>query len=266
MQPTSNASPHSGRSLMSHVNVHGVDLCYEARGRGEPLVLLHNGLGCMKNFTPQVAEFSKHFRVVTYDRQGYGRSTHMVDLPRNWLGQSVNELLRFLDRLEIKRAHLCGICVGGAIALLFAAKNTARVGYIAVAGTCCYGENEMVSKSLKLYPSPENLPNDWLKELGKCHGRMYAKELYRVFYKAIEEANGYPFKGYDLRPVLPRVRSPTIIIYGDRDQLFDLEQALTMYRYLDRSQLCIIPNCGHLPNEERPRDFNRAVLNFIRRR
>jgi len=250
---------------MPHVNVHGVDLYYEVHGRGEPLVLLHNGLGCTKNFALQVAEFSKHFRVITYDRHGYGRSTHMVNLEKNWLDESVGELLRFLDRLKIKKAHLCGICVGGAIALLFAAKNTARVGNVAVAGTCCYGEDKMASKASKLYPLPENLPIEWLQELAKCHGKTYGKDLYRVFHKTIEEANGYPFKGYDLRPTLPHVRSPVIVIYGDRDQLFDLEQALTMHRCLERSDVCIIPNCGHLPNEERPQEFNRAVLNSLRR-
>lgn len=243
----------------------GIDLYYEVRGRGEPLVLLHNGLGCTKSFTAQVAEFSKHFRVITYDRHGYGRSDHIAALRKNWLDESVEELSRFLDRLKVERAHLCGICVGGAIALLFAAQNPARVGHIAVAGTCCYGEEKMASKALKLYPSPENLPIEWLRELAEYHGRTYGRDLYGIFYQAIREENGYPFKRYDLRPTLPRVKSPVIVVYGDRDHLFDLEQALTMYRRLDKSDLCIIPNCGHLPNEERPQDFNREVVSFIRR-
>lgn len=251
---------------MPHVSVHAVELYYKVRGRGEPLVLLHNGLGCTQSFTPQVAPFSKYSRVILYDRHGYGRSTHMLALREGWLDESVRELSRFLDRLKIEKAHLCGICVGGAIALLFAAQNPDRVGRIAVAGTCCYGEEKTASKALKLYPSPENLPTDWLRELAAYHGEAYGKELYRVFYQAIKEGNGYPFKGYDLRPTLPDIKSPVIVIYGDRDRLFDLEQALTMYRCLEKADLHIIPNCGHLPNEEKPRDFNRAVLNFICRR
>ena len=239
---------------------------YEVRGRGEPLVLLHNGLGCTKSFAPQVAQFSKHFRVIAYDRRGYGRSTHMLALREGWLEESVRELSHFLDRLEIEKAHLCGICVGGAIALLFAAQNPNRVGHIAVAGTCCYGEEKTASKTLKLYPSPDNLPIDWLQELTKYHGKTHAKELYRVFHQAIEEENGYPFQGYDLRPALPRVKSPVIAIYGDRDRLFDLEQASTMHRCLERADLCVIPNCGHLPNEEKPQHFNMVVVDFVRRR
>ena len=249
---------------MPHVNVRGVDLYYKIHGRGEPLVLLHNGLGCTENFTPQLAALSKRYRVIAYDRHGYGRSTHVVALGQDWLNESVDELSGFLDRLKIRKAHLCGICVGGAIALLFAAQYPARVGQIAVAGTCCYGEKKTAYKALELYPSPENLPTDWLQDLAACHGETYAKKLYRIFHRAIEEENGYPFKGYDLRPILSRVRSRVIIIYGDRDRLFDLEQALTMYRCLKESNLCVIPECGHLPNEERPQDFNRAVLNFIR--
>lgn len=250
---------------MPHVNLHGTDLHYEAHGDGEPLVLLHNGLGCTKSFAKQVRKFSKHFRAITYDRYGYGRSTHMTALKEGWLEESVEELSRFLDEIEVDRAHLCGICVGGAIALLFAAQNPSRVDHIAVAGTCCFGEEKTASRALKLYPHPENLPCNWSRELAEHHGETYARNLYRIFYQAIREENGYPFKGYDLRPILPSVRSPVLVIYGDRDGLFDLEQALAMYRHLPKARLCIIPNCGHLPNEERHENFNREVLGFLRR-
>ena len=248
---------------MPYATVRGIRLYYQIRGRGEPLVLLHDGLGCTKSFARQVTEFSKHFRVICYDRRGYGRSDHIAALRENWLNESVEDLSHFLHRLNVKEAHLSGVCVGGAIALLFAAENPARVRSIAVAGTCCYGEEDMAPKALKLYPSLENMPSDWLLELSEYHGTRYGKWLYRIFYEAIREENGYPFKGYDLRPTLSRIKSPVMVIYGDRDQLFDLEQALTMYRHLDRSNLCIIPNCGHLPNQQRPEDFNREVVGFI---
>jgi pimeloyl-ACP methyl ester carboxylesterase len=251
---------------MPHVNVRGTDLYFESQGSGEPLVLLHNGLGCMRSFTKQASEFSKHCRLVTYDRHGYGRSSHLTALKKGWLEESVDELSSLLDEIKVDRAHLCGICAGGAIALLYAAQNPSRVDRVAVAGTCCFGEEEISSRALKLYPHPNDLPTDWLHELTEYHGVAYGKDLYGIFYQAIREENGYPFKGYDLRPTLPHVKSPVLVIYGDRDNLFDLEQVLTMYRHLQKADLCIIPDCGHLPNEERPLDFNREVLDFLRRR
>ena len=250
---------------MPHVNVQGAGLYYEVHGRGEPLVLLHNGLGSTKSFTKQVAEFSRSFRVVTYDRYGYGRSAHITALKNGWLEDSVDELSCFLDEIKVDRAHLCGICVGGAIALLFAVKNPSRVNDVTVAGTCCFGETETSQKALKLYPTPNELPSDWLRELAEHHGETYGKDLYRVFYLAIREENGYPFKEYDLRPILPQVKSPVLIIYGDRDNLFDLKQAYAMHKHLREARLRIIPNCGHLSNEEKPREFNRETLGFFRR-
>jgi len=250
---------------MPKISVHGIDLYYETRGQGEPLVLLHNGLGCTRSFTQQVDELSKHFAVVAYDRHGYGRSAHMITLAKNWLDTSVDELASLLDRLEIGNAHLCGVCVGGAIALQFAARCPERVRTVIAAGTCCYGEEGMGSKALELYLLPEDLPRDWSRELQECHGSTYWRELYAVFRQAIREENGYPFKGFDLRPILPDVRAPAMVIYGDRDRLFDIEQAVTMHKLLERSDLCILPNCGHLPNEEKPKDFNREILGFIRR-
>ena len=161
-----------GRSAMPYVNVHGTDLYYEAHGRGEPLILLHNGLGSTKSFTKQVPEFSKSFRVVAYDRRGYGRSAHATSLKKGWLEESVDELSCFLDEIKVDRAHLCGICVGGAIALLFAVKNPSRVDRITVAGTCCFGEAENSPRALKLYPDPDQLPPDWLRELAEHHGEI----------------------------------------------------------------------------------------------
>lgn len=248
---------------MPRVNLHGLDLYYEVHGDGEPLVLLHNGLGSTRSFTKQAHEFSKHFRVIAYDRCGYGRSAQMTALNEGWLEDSVEELSRFLDEVKVERAHFCGVCVGGAIALLFAAENPSRVDQIVVAGTCCFGEEKTSSKALKLYPRPEDLPESWSQELAEHHGEEYSRNLYRIFYQAIEEENGYPFKGYDLRPILRAVKSPVLVIYGDRDGLFDIEQAYAMYSHLPNAELCVIPNCGHLPNEERHEDFNREALRFF---
>ncbi len=250
---------------MPHMDIRGSNLYYETQGRGEPLILLHNGLGCTKSFTKQLPELSKYFKVIAYDRQGYGRSTHMTSLKIGWLEQSVDELSHFLDRMHLDRANLCGICVGGAIALLFAARNPSRVDRVVAAGTCCFGDEEISNRALKLYPHPTHLSPDWLHELTSHHGESYGKKLYEIFYQAILEENGYPFKGYDLRPTLPQVRSPVLVIHGERDNIFELEQALTMHRCLGEADLRIIPDCGHLPNEEKPERFNQEALNFLQK-
>jgi len=245
--------------------VRGIELFYEESGHGETLVLLHNGLSCTKSFAQQVPEFSRHFKVVAYDRYGYGESTHMTNLRKDWLDASVDDLRALLDCLGVEKAHLCGICAGGAIALQFAAKNPQRTNRVAVAGTCCYGEEDMSQKAPRFYPPPDQVTEGFAHELARCHGEDYWRDLYLVFQQAMKEENGYPFKGYDLRPILPDVKSPVIVIYGDRDNLFDVEQALVMHKHLQDSDLCVIPNCGHLPNEERPDDFNRETLRFLLR-
>lgn len=251
---------------MPHVKVGGIELYYEVHGKsakGEPIILLHNGVGCTKSFTRQIDEFSKHFTVIAYDRRGYGRSARVTRLDMNWLNRSVDELSSFLDELGIDKARLCGVCAGGAVALLLAAQNAERISSVAVAGTCCYGEEKALPRVLGLYPPPEQLAAESLQQLAQCHGQTYARELYRIFHQAISEENGYPFRGYDLRPTLSRVRCPILIIYGDRDELFDLEQAFSMYRHLPSAELCVIPCCGHLPNEEKPQEFNRETLSFF---
>jgi pimeloyl-ACP methyl ester carboxylesterase len=60
------------------------------------------------------------------------------------------------------------------------------------------------------------------------------------------------------------VKSPVLVIYGDKDNLFDLEQAFTMHRHLRKARLRIISSCGHLPNEEKPEEFNQEAMGFLR--
>jgi len=102
-------------------------------------------------------------------------------MPEAWLDESVDELPSFLDALSIEDAYLCGVCVGGAIALLFSAQEPSRVRRIAVPGTCCYGDEKITRRVQRLYPTPETLPSDWLRELERHYGKKYVKDFYRIF-------------------------------------------------------------------------------------
>lgn len=110
-------------------DVNGTSLYYEVRGEGSPLVLIQGGNLVQEMWEDQLEEFSKGYRVVTYDVRGFGRSGPWGDSFR-----ACDDLKGLLDFLDIEQAHLVGLWSGGRIAVDFALEFPDRVGALVLAG------------------------------------------------------------------------------------------------------------------------------------
>jgi pimeloyl-ACP methyl ester carboxylesterase len=75
----------------------------------------------------------------------------------------------------------------------------------------------------------------------------------------------YGSEFFDLRPMLPAISAPSLILYPDRSALFEVEQAVAFYRGLVRGELAIIPRCGHNTYDHKPGEYIRLVLDFLKR-
>ena len=75
----------------------------------------------------------------------------------------------------------------------------------------------------------------------------------------------YGSNHFDLRPILPSVDCPTLVLYPDRSSIFAVEQSTAFYRLLPRGELAVFPKCGHNTYEQRPEDYTQTVLSFLRR-
>jgi pimeloyl-ACP methyl ester carboxylesterase len=85
-------------------------------------------------------------------------------------------------------------------------------------------------------------------------------------YNQFAKYGGAYGSGYfDLRPVIASVGCPTLVLYPDRSSIFEVEQSIAFYRHLPRGELAVFPRCGHNTYEQRPEDYVRTVLDFIRR-
>jgi pimeloyl-ACP methyl ester carboxylesterase len=110
---------------MSHADVNGLSLHYEEHGAGEPLVLLHGGIGAGEMFAPILPELSAGRRVITVDLQGHG-ATADVDRPlRPEL--MADDIAALLDHLGLEQADLMGYSLGGLVALRTAIQHPARI-------------------------------------------------------------------------------------------------------------------------------------------
>jgi pimeloyl-ACP methyl ester carboxylesterase len=94
------------------------------------------------------------------------------------------------------------------------------------------------------------------------HGQDYAEAFFEQFRT---EGGSYGTGVFDLRPVLPMVRCPSLVLYPDRSVLFEVEQGVAFYRHLPMGELQVLPRCGHNTYEQRPREYAQAVLDFLKR-
>ena len=254
---------------MPFTNINEIDIYYETHGDCDTIVLLHHGFGCTKmwhDIYPPLVE--KGYRVVMYDRRGYGQSEKGTDFQGFYKGdrfrsESVKELATLRDFLHIDSFHVIGQCEGGVIGVDFATKYPHHVKTMAVASTQCFSTMTMVEFNHQKFPKLfRDLEPDLRKKFIAWHGKDHAEPLYNQCRKY----GGAYGKGiFDLRGLLPSAACPTLVLYPDRSFLFDVDQAVAFYRHLPKGELAILPGCGHNTYEEQPKEYTWLALDFLKR-
>ncbi len=258
-------------------DVNGAQISYEIAGEGEPLVLVHAGIADCRMWGDQVEAFAGRYRVIRYDLRGFGK-TAMVEGPF-----SHHEDLRgLLDSLGVGRAHLVGCSMGGEAVLDFALRHPDRVGALVLVGSAVSGFegdfgppeqwDELVAadEAGDLGRVSELEVRIWVDGPGRGPEDVEAgvRDLVREMNLiALEnEASGL---GEELPPEPPavdrleEVLAPSLVIVGDSDQPRTLAAADLLARELPNARKVSMTGVAHLPNMERPDEFNRLVLDFL---
>ncbi len=254
---------------MPLTTINGRNIYYETHGDGDTIVLLHHGFGCTKmwkDIYPPLLE--KGYRIVMYDRRGYGQSEGGEDFREfyegdQYLAESVRELAALRDIVGFRSFHILGQCEGGVIGVEYAVMYPQQVKTLVVASTQCFSPTRMAALTEQKFPKPfQDLEQDLREKFIAWHGEDYAEPFYNQFRKS---GGAYGSGVFDLRGLLPSVKCPTLVLYPDRSFLFGVEQAVALYRHLPEGELAILANCGHNTYEERPQEYIRLVLDFLKR-
>jgi pimeloyl-ACP methyl ester carboxylesterase len=247
----------------------GLKRYYEIHGEGETIVLLHHGFGCAKMWKDiYPALVAQGYRVVMYDRRGFGRSDKGEAFFEFYVSGAfreagVKELEHLRDALNLDAFHAVGQCEGGVVAVDYAAVHPERVKSLATSSTQCFSPVSMPEFNHEKFPkSFQELDNDLREKLLDWHGEDHAGPFYEQFR---HEGGSYGTGFFDLRPVLPKVRCPALVLYPDRSILFEVEQGVHLYRHLTQGELEVIPRCGHNTYEQRPREYISALMAFLKR-
>jgi pimeloyl-ACP methyl ester carboxylesterase len=266
---------------MPHAAVDGIRLYYQEVGEGTPLVFVHEFAGEVESWRPQVQFFARRYRTIAYNARGYPPSDVPDDPSAYSQERAVEDIRGVLDHLGVRKAHLCGLSMGGYAVLHFGLTYPDRAHSLVVAG-CGYGSGDRdafrrdSSQVVKRFED-EGMARvaDWYSR-GPTRVQFLDKDPkgWQEFHDrlAAGSARGHALtmqgvqmkrpSVFDLGDRMEALRVPTLVVTGDEDEPC-LEPALFMKRKIASAGLVVLPRAGHTINLEEPEAFNRAVLDFL---
>lgn len=249
-----------------------LNVSVEGRDSG-PTLMMSNSLGCtMAMWEPQMPALTKLFRVIRYDRRGHGKSGMNGPTSMERYGKDV---LAILDDLNIDKVHWCGLSMGGMVGQWLGANAPERFNKIILANTSCY------------YPDPTNWHNrikavreGGLKTVADAviGGWLTADFRERepettAKMKAMLIAS--PVEGYlaacealstlDQRALLPKIKSPTLVIAGRQDNATPVAAGELIRSNIPGASMTLL-DAAHISNVEQPYAFTDAVVGFLTQR
>jgi pimeloyl-ACP methyl ester carboxylesterase len=248
------------------IRVGDLDTHFTVWGEGRPIVLLH-GWGTSAESLGTVAKaLEDRFRVYALDLPGFGWTPSAATVWGTWEYASYVEA--FMDRLNISVASLVGHSFGGRIALALAAKWPDRVKSLVLVASAGIRPRRgplfrMKVGAAKLARQMFSLPM-W----GGLGERVIAELYQRMGSRDYRNAGALratlvKVVGEDLRGILSSVRTPTLIIWGDRDQEVPFSSMEIMARGIQGSRLEVFEGAGHFPFVDSPDRFGRLVREFL---
>jgi pimeloyl-ACP methyl ester carboxylesterase len=256
---------------MSVVVIDNQMVHYEVFGRGRPVVFLHGWLGSWRYWFPTIEVAAQHFRTFSFDFWGFGhsREREQVISIQNYSDQVV----RFLDALGIERAMLVGHSMGGMVALKTAINHPDRVTQVATVGAPIVGDS--LSWLLKLTDRPlfadafARMP--WLRRslFNFFLGETKDPAVHEVLDDSVKSSSDTLRRSVssmwrtDLRPELPRLRVPTLIVHGGRDDIVHPNQA-DLFDNVPAAQVVLMPSSRHFPFLDEAELFNDVLLRFLK--
>lgn len=218
---------------------------YIEQGTGFPLILLHGNGEDAHYFVHQMAPFAQHFRVIAVDTRGHGKT------PRGGapftIRQFAEDLLSFMDRLSIEKAHILGFSDGGNIAMVFAMAHPERV-------------EKLILDGANLDASGVKRKIQIPIEIGYRIAKLFAGRNPEARRKA--ELLGLMVHDPDVKPEeLAAIHCPTLVLAGEDDMIKESHTRLIAHA-IPGAELAIIQG-SHFVANQNPEAFNEVVLRFL---
>lgn len=237
-------------------------------GSGTPILFLH-GVGSDKSvWQPQLDHFGATRRAVAFDYPGYGESDFVVGATRDDFAAAI---LAAMDALEIDRAHVCGLSLGGVIAIAMHRAAPDRCASLIIAdsfavhpdGQGIYDRSVAASQAMSMRELAE-------ARTGVLLGSEATDDLRSGIVDTMAAIDAPAFRLgaaavwlADQRDRAANVDVPTLILVGDEDQVTPVSLSEELHALIPGSELQVIGKAGHLANVEQVQAFNMAIESFL---
>jgi 3-oxoadipate enol-lactonase len=264
---------------MKKIKVNDVELAYRDEGRDEgaqrPVVFLHAFTLSQRMWDEQVAALAPQFRVITLDWRGFGGSG--FGEREVTMETFADDLAALLDALQVERATVCGLSMGGYAAFAFYRRHAARVASLILADTKAGADGDEARRARYEMAAavrrdgvsslPDQVLGKWLAP-ETLETRPRVAEQVRAMItgneaEAVARAQEAMARRADSTPVLGSISCPALVIVGDKDTLTPPSEAEKIAAGVPGARLVTVPAAGHLSNLENPAPFNRALLDFL---
>lgn len=258
----------------------GLEIHYWDSGAGEPtFLLLHGFASNLYTWDEVFPYFADHGRAVSYDRPAFGLSAR--PLAGDWQEQNpysreaaVSQAITFMDELNIETAVLVGNSAGGALAMQIAAAHPERVDGLILASPAVYTGNGAPAFVQTLAQTPQ------LQRIGPLFARILATLEPPDFLTAVQKeqaaialkANNWDkalweftaaSSQIDLPAQFSQLTMPTLVITGELDNIVPADESIRLAVELPNAELVVIPDCGHIPQQECEAHFLQAVEDWL---
>jgi len=269
--------PAAADAQGSIAEINGERLYYEVTGAGPRIVLIHGWSLNLEMWDPQVSTLSQRFRVIRYDRRGFGRSSGREDA--SW---DAADLEALLDHLGEGKVHVLGMSQAGRVALQFALRNPDRVSSVILHGATPPQGFGLPWSGADRVPfdawariareqGPDAFRRAWAEHplmhvpAGRSDIRARLAELLasyaggRILDPAPPSGPVGPFTMQDLS----LVGVPTLVLIGESEVPYLQIVARGIASYIPNARLMVVPGGGHVVNLIEPEAYNAAVLEFL---
>ena len=255
-EPTAAAAPAiSAPDKSGRVAVDGLDYYYEIRGKGEPLLLLHGGLGSIDMFGPVLPAFAQDRQVIAVDLQGHGR-TALGD--RKFSLEAMGDDMKgILEKLGYRQVDVLGYSLGGGVAFRLAVQHPQAVRRLVLLSAGYASEGFF--QDIRAQQNTINADAmQFMKDTPMYQSYVAVAPKPDEFPRLLQAIGDFMRKDYDYSADVPKLKMPVMLVFGDGDMYRPehmikfyqvlgggLQDAGWMRENLSQNRLAILPNATH---------------------
>ncbi len=261
---------------MSFIRINDIQMAYTDTGVGRPIVLIHGYPFNRSLWNEQVGALSNSYRIIVPDLRGFGESDSSPG-PAT-MNRMAEDVAQLMDHLEITRAVVCGLSMGGYVALAFYKQFPSRVRALILADTRAQADTAE-AKQTRAQQAEKALAEGMAGIADAMLPKLLTpetvskrpdivKRVRDMMLKTKPEGAAGALLGMaerdDQTELLSKISAKTLIVVGAEDALTPAADSEKMHRAIPGSRLVVLENAGHVSNLERTEQFNEALIDFLR--